>query len=645
MRHVRAAVIGLVCLATLFSPPRLSAQRATVRTQPHAVAVKLTSDTAMPYGARARAVEGVPGWFVVEHDGLDSDQLAAELAGAEHVEPLYVAAIAATTNDPLLPQQYSLNRMQAPSAWDVSHGAGVTIAIVDTGVDCDHPDLAGQCVSRGRNFVTGGDGLDDQGHGTHVAGIAGARGNNGLGIAGVAYEAKILPVKVLTASGQGHFGHIAEGMVWACQQPGVRVVNMSLGCRGCVSQLIDEAAQQCLARGVLPVAAAGNDNTNEPSYPAASPYVVGVAATDQNDAKAGFSNWGRNVEVSAPGVAVLSTVRGSGYQAWNGTSMASPNAAGVAALVLAARPGLTPHQVRGVLASSADPIGPAQYFGAGRLNAARAVRAEGGGGGPGPTAVPTSLYPTATPVPGGDYAARLEQLINDYRRENGLPALRHDARLARAAQAHNLWMDTHNCFAHECPGEPGVAQRMRDAGYPLVTGGENIGRGYQDPAAMLAGWKGSAGHRAALLNTYWPDIGCHFHNGGGGHYLGMWWSCEFARGLEGPPPPLPPAPTLTPTATPRPAPTATRPPSETLWTGQFFVDRWASPAAESALRAYCARWQAAGVTCSPRPSGSYWLYGFIPPHRDDGRLDDLYRNYCLPWQARGVRCYFWQARP
>jgi uncharacterized protein YkwD len=151
----------------------------------------------------------------------------------------------------------------------------------------------------------------------------------------------------------------------------------------------------------------------------------------------------------------------------------------------------------------------------------------------------------------------LEALINDYRRANGLQPLRHDARLRQAAHVHNIWMRDHNCFAHDCPGEPTVTARMRATGYPVVSGGENIGRGFGDAQAQLVGWQRSAGHNATLLNNSWPDIGCAWLDGAGG----PWASCEFAAGSGFVPPPTArPVPTRTPTPVSRPpSPLSARP--------------------------------------------------------------------------------------
>lgn len=492
----------------------------------------------------------------------------------------------ALPNDPLLGQQWALARMGAPAAWDVTRGAGVVIAVLDTGMDFSHPDLQGRFVSRGKDLVNGDDDAsDDHGHGTHVAGIAAAVGNNGVGMAGVAYEARVLPVKVLAASGSGDHATIASGIAWAADQ-GAKVINLSLG-GPYGSNTLEAAVDYAWGKGAVLTCAAGNDGRSNPSYPAAYANCLAVAATDSQDRLGSFSNFGSWVDVAAPGVQVLGTVRGGRYEAWNGTSMAAPNAAGVAALVWAAHPSWSNAQVRSAMESGAEALAgnPVRW---GRLNAARAV-----GANPSPLPSPTAgrgSTPTVTPAPGGgDFADQVEQLINGARKANGLAPLRIDTRLGAAGDAHNRWMRDHNCFDHNCPGEPAVMTRMRDAGYPVLSGGENIGMGYRTPQDMLNGWMNSSGHRAAILNGYWPDLGCAYLAGGN------WWSCEFARGDGGP--------------SPQPSPTG----------------RGSAP------------------TATVRPGGAwppgYFMVIEVPyDTSSQAQIDQLYRELCVGRAADGVRC-------
>ena len=484
-----------------------------------------------------------------------------------------------TTNDPMTNQQYSLSRMSVNQAWDTARGDNVVVAVLDTGADFSHPDLMGKFVDAGRDFVNNDDNAtDDHGHGTHVSGIIGASTNNGVGIAGVGYNVKILPGKVLSATGSGNHGGIASGITWAADR-GAKVINMSLGGPS-GSATLEQAINYAWSKGAVVIAAAGNEGTSSPTYPASYTNAIGICATDANDKKAAFSNYGVNVDLCAPGAAILSTVRGGRYESWNGTSMAAPNASGVAALVASAHPDWSNVQIRQALETTADNLGDATYYGRGRINAARAV----GSSAPVPyptatkTPVPPPVYatptrppgqPTATPAPNGDYAQQIVALINQARAQNGLPALRYDSRLQNAADFHNRWMRDNNCFSHNCPGEPEVMTRMRNAGYPVASGGENIGKGYQTPQNMMDGWMNSSGHRAAILNTYWPDIGCGYLRGPSGYAWDSYWSCEFASGGSSQPYPTR---TAVPTATqppvfypsPTPIPTRTPVPTSTV---------------------------------------------------------------------------------
>jgi uncharacterized protein YkwD len=264
--------------------------------------------------------------------------------------------------------------------------------------------------------------------------------------------------------------------------------------------------------------------------------------------------------------------------------MASPAAAGVAALIWSRYPAWDAQEVRGALLGTADTV---VDVGSGRVNAARAVDATPG---PAPTA-----QPTATAQPTNDPATALETLINDYRQANGLLALRHDARLRQAGHVHNIWMRDHGCFDHNCPGEPDVMARMRATGYPVTSGGENIGRGFVDAQAQVAGWKASAGHNAALLNTYWPDIGCAWLDAPGG----PWASCEFAKGSSFVPIPTgQPMPTTTPVTRP-PLPTATpdAPPAEYRMVIHFPYRRLGWNETNWLYQTFCVGWRNRGVWC------------------------------------------------
>ena len=314
-------------------------------------------------------------------------RLIDPLPGAPSASAQDVVAAA----EPLERDQWGSAKIRARDAQGLATGRGVTIAIIDTGVDCQHPDLAGACVIQ-RDYVGG---LPFHAHGTHVAAIAAARVNN-TGILGVAPAASIADYRVLDSSGAGYSSVIARAVLDAGTGPGV-AINMSLG--GPLNeQVMDDAIRTVIGRGVVVVAAAGNEATDRPSYPGCSPAVIGVGATTQSDTRAGFSNFGECVDIAAPGVDILSAIPGGDYAVWSGTSMAAPHVAGVAALVLSA--GAAPGSVWTILHSSGD-TAPADA-GSRRVNAWRAVVAAGGD--PQPTITPrppVTAPPTSDPYPGG----------------------------------------------------------------------------------------------------------------------------------------------------------------------------------------------------------------------------------------------------
>ncbi|TCP52430.1 subtilisin family serine protease [Tumebacillus sp. BK434] len=273
--------------------------------------------------------------------------------------------------------QWNLPLISADKAWQTTTGdPHVIIAVVDTGVDLNHPEFKGQLVA-GRNMLTGTDRpQDDNGHGTHVAGVIAARTNNLEGIAGIDWAGKIMPVKAMDADGSGSVLDIADGIIWAADH-GADVINLSLG-EYAGSDYLHEAIRYAYDKGVVLIAAMGNDGISDPSYPAAYEEVIGVAANDENKETATFSNYGQHTSVSAPGVAIPSTYPNNRYAALSGTSMASPHVAGVAALIRSINKDLTPQDVRTILEETADdlgPTGPDEYYGYGQINVARAIKA------------------------------------------------------------------------------------------------------------------------------------------------------------------------------------------------------------------------------------------------------------------------------
>jgi thermitase len=323
------------------------------------------------------------------------------LEEVEYAELNYLYYIFATPNDSFFSSQYSLysssyQGIDAISGWDLEQGSqSITIAIVDTGIDYTHEDLAGKNVVKGYDFVNEDfDPKDDHGHGTHVAGISGAIANNGRGIAGVCPGCSLLAIKVVTADGSGANSWIANGIANAVNL-GADVINLSLGGLD-RSNTIKLAIEQAYQSGAVIVAASGNDGSGVALYPAAFPEVIAVGATDRYGDRASFSNYGNHLEIAAPGESIYSTLPDNRYEAWNGTSMACPHAAGLAGLLLSKNPSLTNEQVRQIMAATAQDLGSAgrdTYFGYGRINAFSALNSASGDGDY-PTPVP---YPTPSP--------------------------------------------------------------------------------------------------------------------------------------------------------------------------------------------------------------------------------------------------------
>jgi subtilisin family serine protease len=309
-----------------------------------------------------------------------------------YAEPNHRYKAFLTPNDPLFSSTWGLHNtgqsggvadadIDAPEAWDVTTGdPGVTVAVVDTGVDLDHPDLLGNLVP-GWDFVGGDASPDDgHGHGTHVSGTIGAVGDNGTGVAGVAWDASIMPLKALDDSGFGDADDVAAAFVYAGEQ-GARVVNASLG--GPFSQTIADAV--AASPGTLFVVAAGNSGSNNdvsPAYPCnlTASNLICVAATTRTDALASFSSYGKtSVDVGAPGKSIVSTVPpevvGASYASSDGTSMATPHVVGAAVLIWSAIPGATVEGVKKVLLQSADPLSAlsGKTVSGGRLNVAAAL--------------------------------------------------------------------------------------------------------------------------------------------------------------------------------------------------------------------------------------------------------------------------------
>ena len=341
----------------------------------------------------------------------------------EWAEPARAMQIQGVPNDPSFSSLWGMTKIQAPAAWDLAKGNGVVVAVVDTGVDHTHPDLttniwsnAGEIPGngidddgngyvddvRGWNFVSNTNApFDGHSHGTHVSGTISAVGNNGIGVIGVAPSAKIMAVKGLGDDGSGYDSDLAQGIIYAADN-GADVINMSWGGTG-DSPVIEDAIEYAHSLGVVLVAAAGNSAIDASQFlPAKYAAVITVSAFNSADVIAPFSNFGTKIDVAAPGVSILSTVPGGYYSSYNGTSMASPHVAGLAALLLSQHPAYTNEQVRQAIRRTADDVaapGVDTQAGYGRINAFKALQ----------TQTPPNLaitWPTQFAIVGGSVTVR-----------------------------------------------------------------------------------------------------------------------------------------------------------------------------------------------------------------------------------------------
>ena len=390
---------------------------------------------AVPVSAAGEVAGGrlVVMWRTASHPAVGLSSAAAELRGPNHRRSVVIArpgqsrALAAqlradpdvlavvpdaivtadgwpTTapNDPYYAgKQADLGVMEVPAAWQTTTGSSsVVVAVLDTGMYTAHPDLAGVTVVSPRNEIANTtDVTDGHGHGTHVIGEIAAATDNGLGVAGIAPGVSIMPVKVLSDGGTGWFSDILDGIDWA-RTHGATVISMSLGAQldpstvAAYQPVIDAA----YSAGITIVAAAGNNGDGTISYPAAFNHVLSIAATDNNDQRAWFSNANATVDLAAPGVGITSTYKDGGYVSMTGTSMSTPHVAAVAALIRSAHPGETVDQVEHALRSTAVDLGTAgrdDAFGSGRVDAAAAVAWTPDAAPPPPPSAITVLTPAA----------------------------------------------------------------------------------------------------------------------------------------------------------------------------------------------------------------------------------------------------------
>jgi len=359
----------------------------------------LVSATVIPAGASE--LDGLVELVIIERTddgGLEvrTVQVSAPAQGAvsaaSFMDPKIVSVepqgeFHAFLNDTKRGSQWALDRVSFETSWTDTNGAGVVVAVLDTGIRASHEDFAGAVIP-GADFVAGsGDGtLADHYHGSHVAGIIAAEANNLLGIAGAAPGVQILPVRVLNEYGSGSTYGVTSGIIWAADN-GADVINRSLGSNS-DSTSMRTAIDYAESKGVVVVAAAGNagDSGNPITYPAAIPAVIAVSATNSADERASYSNYGSWVDIAAPGSGIwsLSHVSESSYTSSTGTSMASPFVAAVAALIKAKAPTLTAAEVRAIIFSSAEDLGTPgtdDEFGAGLIDPTAALAATPASGG------------------------------------------------------------------------------------------------------------------------------------------------------------------------------------------------------------------------------------------------------------------------
>lgn len=276
------------------------------------------------------------------------------------------------TNDPLLGGEWHLGHLGVLSAWDIAQGDGVTVANLDTGVNCNHGDLAANCVAGWNTATNTSDSSDINGHGTMTAGTAVSVGDNAVGGAGVSFASQLMPIRIASDStGSASCSAIANAVTWAADH-GAKVASNSYVISGC--SVINDAANYMAAKGGVYVRAAGNDNTQITEANAQN--IVVVSATDSNDVKTSWSNYGSNVDIAAPGTPIYCTTKSGGFGTCWGTSFSVPIVAGVLALMYSANPDLSAEQAKSILFSSALDLGASGWdpiYGHGRVDAAKAV--------------------------------------------------------------------------------------------------------------------------------------------------------------------------------------------------------------------------------------------------------------------------------
>lgn len=325
-------------------------------------------------------------YFIIESKKHSTETLLQLLKKDPHIdfaEPNYLFTNQAMSSLPNLPNdeffapyQWNLSQIDVESGWELTEGSEeVIIAIIDTGVDVQHQDLKDKVIQGYNALDQSSDVTDTHGHGTHVAGIAAAVTNNITGIAGVAKQNKILPIKVLDNKGEGTSFEVAEGIRYAVDQ-GASIINLSLG-DYYNSRVLKDAIRYAYEHDVVLIAASGNDNVRDPMYPAKYKEVLTVGAVNENRERAFFSNYGNHLDVAAPGEHIPSTFPDNHYVIMSGTSMAAPHVSGLAALIRSVNPNLTNEDIYDIIRHTAIDLGKKghdRYYGYGEINIAEALK-------------------------------------------------------------------------------------------------------------------------------------------------------------------------------------------------------------------------------------------------------------------------------
>ncbi|WP_285685280.1 S8 family serine peptidase [Actinoplanes sp. NBRC 103695] len=369
MRVVTSVLAGLVLATTVSTPAAYAAE------EPVGLVIGVRGQVDLP--AEATATGTLPGALTVDVPRGEVTEVAEELRAdpdVAYVEPDHIAHAAAvvTPNDPYYPQQWGIAKTRVNTAWTATRGSTlITVAVVDTGVK-RITDFGARLLP-GYDFVNkDSDPTDDDGHGTMTAQVIGASANNHVGVTGICWSCRILPVKVLGAGGIGSYSDIAAGIRYAADR-GADVINLSLG-GAADSRLMRDAVAYATSKNAVVIAAAGNEGSAAPHYPAAIPSVLAVGASTPGDARYPWSNYGASwVDLAAPGCNPAVNLAGV-LSDFCGTSSSTPFASGVAALLATARPGVTPAKIRDVLtATSVKLAGNWLAASSGRIDAAAAV--------------------------------------------------------------------------------------------------------------------------------------------------------------------------------------------------------------------------------------------------------------------------------